>query len=113
MLHVSLPADIIQLFGTGIAGTVLTVFELGEKYASQRAKDALSDWLRTFDVRKAGALTLRSSTQVRSDNCRNQSARAGGSDSTHRWAFPAQAAGGTETAAISTHTTERRVMESC
>ena len=41
----SLPADIIQLVGTSsvpvvVAGTVLGVFELGEKLASQRAKDA-------------------------------------------------------------------------
>jgi hypothetical protein len=54
-------SDIIQFVGTGsvpvvVAGTVLGVFELGEKLASQRAKDALSKWLLTFDVRKAGAL---------------------------------------------------------
>jgi hypothetical protein len=60
-LHVSLPTDIIQLFGTGsvpvlVAGSVLGVFELGEKFASQRAKDALSKWLLTFDVQKAKAL---------------------------------------------------------
>jgi hypothetical protein len=60
-LHVSLPSDIIQLFGTGsvpviVAGTVLGVFELGERFASQRAKDALSRWLLTFDIRKAKAL---------------------------------------------------------
>jgi hypothetical protein len=58
---VSLPADFIQLVGTSsvpvvVAGTVFGVFELGEKLASQRAKDALSKWLLTFDVRKAGAL---------------------------------------------------------
>jgi hypothetical protein len=58
---VSLPSDIIQLFGTGsvpvlVGGTVLGVFELGERFASQRAKDALSKWLVTFDVRKAGQL---------------------------------------------------------
>jgi hypothetical protein len=60
-LHVSLPTDIIQLFGTGsvpvvVAGSVLGVFELGERFASQRAKDALSKWLLTFDVQKAKAL---------------------------------------------------------
>jgi hypothetical protein len=54
-------SDITQLLGTGsvpviVAGTVYAVFELGEKLASQRAKDALSKWLLTFDVRKAGAL---------------------------------------------------------
>jgi hypothetical protein len=58
---VSLPSDIIQLFGAGsvpviVAGSVLGVFELGERFASQRAKDALSKWLLTFDVQKAGAL---------------------------------------------------------
>jgi hypothetical protein len=58
--HVSL-SDILQLFGTSgvpfvVAGTVYGVFELGEKLASQRAKDALSKWLLTFDVRQAGAL---------------------------------------------------------
>jgi hypothetical protein len=58
---VSLPTDIIQLFGTGsvpaiVAGSVLGVFELGERFASQRAKDALSKWLLTFDVQKAKAL---------------------------------------------------------
>jgi hypothetical protein len=57
----SLPTDIIQLFGTGsvpaiVAGSVLGVFELGERLASPRAKDALSEWLLSFDVRKAGAL---------------------------------------------------------
>jgi hypothetical protein len=57
----SLPTDIIQLFGTSsvpvvVAGTVLAVFELGDRLASQKAKDALSKWLLTFDVRKAGAL---------------------------------------------------------
>ena len=57
----SLPTDIIQFFGTGsvpviVAGSVLGVFELGERFASQRAKDALSRWLLTFDVRKTGAL---------------------------------------------------------
>jgi hypothetical protein len=60
-LHVSLPSDIIQLFGAGsvpaiIAGSVLGLFELGERFASQRAKDALSKWLLTFDVQKAKAL---------------------------------------------------------
>jgi hypothetical protein len=60
-LHVSLPADIIQLIGTSsvpvvVAGTVLGVSELGERLASQRAKDALSKWLVSFDVRKAAAL---------------------------------------------------------
>jgi hypothetical protein len=53
--------DIIQFFGTGsvpfvVAGSVLGVFELGERLASQRAKDALSKWLLTFDVRKAETL---------------------------------------------------------
>ena len=57
----SLRTDIIQLFGTGsvpvlVAGSVLGVFELGERFASQRAKDALSKWLLTFEVRKEGAL---------------------------------------------------------
>jgi hypothetical protein len=58
---VSLPTDIIQLFGTSgvpaiVAGTVYLVFELGERFASQRAKDALSRWLVSFDVQKAKAL---------------------------------------------------------
>jgi len=59
---VSLPTDIIQLVGTGsvpvvVGGTVLLgVFELGERLASQRAKDALSKWLVSFDVQKARAL---------------------------------------------------------
>jgi hypothetical protein len=58
---VSLPTDIFQLFGTGsvpvlVAGTVLGVFELGDRFASQRAKDALSKWLLTFDVKKTKAL---------------------------------------------------------
>lgn len=53
--------DIAELFGTSsvpvvVAGTVLGVFELGKRFASQRAKDALSKWLLTFDVRKAAAL---------------------------------------------------------
>ena len=57
----SLPTDIIQLFGTGsvpvlVAGSVLGVFELGERLASQRFKDDLSKWLLTFDVQKAKAL---------------------------------------------------------
>ena len=57
----SLPTDIIQLFGTGsvpvlVGGTVLGVFELGERLASQRFKDDLSKWLLTFDVQKAKAL---------------------------------------------------------
>jgi len=61
MPHVSLVTDIVQLFGTGsvpvlVAGSVLGVFELGERFASQRAKDALSKWLLTFDVHKAKAL---------------------------------------------------------
>jgi hypothetical protein len=51
--HVSLLANIIQLFGTSsvpaiVAGSVLGLFELGERFASQRAKDALSKWLLTF-----------------------------------------------------------------
>jgi hypothetical protein len=54
-------ADIIQLLGTSsvpviVAGSVLGIFELGEKLASRRAKDALSKWLLTFDVQKAKAL---------------------------------------------------------
>jgi hypothetical protein len=58
---VSLPTDIMQLFGTGsvpvvVAGTVLGVFELGDRLASQRAKDALSKWLLTFEIRKATVL---------------------------------------------------------
>jgi len=55
---VSLPTDIIQFFGPGsfVAGSVLGVFELGERFASQRAKDDLSKWLLTFDVQKAKAL---------------------------------------------------------
>jgi hypothetical protein len=58
---VSLPTEIIQLFGTGsvpviVAGSVLGVFELGERFASQRAKDALSKWLLSFDIQKAKAL---------------------------------------------------------
>jgi hypothetical protein len=58
---VSLFTDIIQLFGTGsvpaiVAGSVLGVFELGERLASQRAKDALSKWLLSFDIQKARAL---------------------------------------------------------
>ena len=57
----SLPTDIIQLFGPKsvpviVFGSVLAVFELGERFASQRAKDALSKWLLTFDVQKAKAL---------------------------------------------------------
>ena len=56
-----MPTDIIQLFGTGsvpvlVAGTVYGVFELGENLASQRAKEALSKWLLTFDVHKSEAL---------------------------------------------------------
>jgi hypothetical protein len=54
-------SDIVQFVGTStvpvvVAGSVLGVFELGERLASQRAKDALSKWLLTFDVRQAGAL---------------------------------------------------------
>ena len=54
-------SDIVQFVGTGsvpvvVAGTVLGVFELGEKLASQRAKDALSRWLLSFEVRKAETL---------------------------------------------------------
>ena len=57
----SLPTDIIQLFGTSsvpaiVAGSALGVFELGERFASQRAKDALSKWLLSFDIQKAKAL---------------------------------------------------------
>ena len=53
--------EIIQLVGPKavpvvVAGSVLAVFELGERFASQRAKDALSKWLLTFDVQKAKAL---------------------------------------------------------
>jgi hypothetical protein len=59
-LFVSL-SDITQLLGTGsvpvvVAGSVLGVFELGEKLTSQRAKDALSSWFVSFDLRRAGAL---------------------------------------------------------
>jgi hypothetical protein len=58
---VSLPADIVQFLGPGsvpvvVAGSVLALFELGERLASQRAKDALSKWLVSFDVQKAKAL---------------------------------------------------------
>jgi hypothetical protein len=58
---VSLLSDIIQLFGTSsvpvvVAGSVLGVFELGERFASQRLKDALSKWLLSFDVQKTKAL---------------------------------------------------------
>jgi hypothetical protein len=58
---VSLFADIIQSLGPGsvpfvVAGTVFGVFELGERLASQRAKDALSRWLVSFDVQNAKAL---------------------------------------------------------
>ena len=53
-------SDITQLLGTSgvpfVAGSVFGVFELGERLASQRAKDALLKWLLTFEVRKAGAL---------------------------------------------------------
>jgi hypothetical protein len=54
-------SDIIQFVGTGsvpvfVAGTVYGVLELGEKLASQRAKDALSKWLLSFNVQKAKAL---------------------------------------------------------
>jgi hypothetical protein len=54
-------SDIVQFVGTGsvpviVAGTVYGVFELGEKLASQRAKDALSKWLLTFDIQRAKAL---------------------------------------------------------
>jgi hypothetical protein len=54
-------SDITQLLGTGsvpvvVAGSVLGVFELGEKLTSQRAKDALSSWFVSFDLRRAGAL---------------------------------------------------------
>jgi hypothetical protein len=53
--------DITEFFGPRsvpvvIFGTVLAVFELGDRLASQQAKNALSKWLLTFDVRKAGAL---------------------------------------------------------
>jgi hypothetical protein len=48
--HVSLASNIIQLFGASsvpviVAGSVLGVFELSERFASQRAKDALLKWL--------------------------------------------------------------------
>jgi hypothetical protein len=61
MLHVSLWAVIIQFCGPGsvpfvVAVTVFGVFELGGRLASQRAKDALSKWLLTFDIQKARAL---------------------------------------------------------
>ena len=57
-------SDITHLLGTSsvpvvVAGSVLGVFELGEKLASQRAKDALSKWLLTFDVQKAKAAPIR------------------------------------------------------
>src|SRR5262249_52802830 len=60
-LHVSLPSDIVQLFGTGsvpaiVAGSVLGVFELGERLTSQQAKDNLSKRLLTFNVQKVRAL---------------------------------------------------------
>jgi hypothetical protein len=60
-LHVSLPTDLIQVLGTGsvpvvVAGTILGIFELGDKFASQQAKNALSQWLLTFDIRKAAVL---------------------------------------------------------
>jgi hypothetical protein len=53
--------DIVQLFGTGsvpviVFWSVLGVFELGERFASQRAKDALTQWLVSFDIQKAKAL---------------------------------------------------------
>lgn len=53
--------DIVQLFGSAsvpavVFGSVLGVFELGERLTSQRAKDALSRWLLSFDVQKAKAL---------------------------------------------------------
>jgi hypothetical protein len=58
---VNLPADIIQLFGTSsvpviVAGSVYGIFKFGDGLASQRAKDALSRWLVSFDVQKAKAL---------------------------------------------------------
>jgi len=58
---VSLASEIVQLVGTSsvpviVGGSVLGVFELGERFASQRAKDALANWLLSFDVRKATAL---------------------------------------------------------
>jgi hypothetical protein len=56
--HVSSPTDIIQLLGAAsvVAGSVLAVFELGERLASQPAKDAVSRWLLSIDVRKARTL---------------------------------------------------------
>ena len=54
--------DIIQLFGPAsvpavVFGSVLGVFELGDRLASQqRVKDPLSKWLVSFDVQKAKAL---------------------------------------------------------
>jgi hypothetical protein len=53
--------DILQFFGPGsvpVAAfvTVLALFELGDKFASEQAKDALSKWLVSFDVQKAKAL---------------------------------------------------------
>jgi hypothetical protein len=58
---VSLSTDIIHFLGPGsvpvlVAGSVLAVFELGERLASQRAKDALSKWLVSFDIQKAKAV---------------------------------------------------------
>ena len=53
--------DIIQLFGPAsvpavVFGSVLGVFELGDRLASQqRVKDPLSKWLVSFDVQKAKA----------------------------------------------------------
>jgi hypothetical protein len=61
MPHVSWVTDIAELFGTRsvpvvVAVSVFGVFELGERLASQRAKDALSKWLLSFDIKKAKAL---------------------------------------------------------
>jgi hypothetical protein len=39
-----------------LAGFVYGVFEVGERLASQRAKDALAQWLLTFQVQKLAAL---------------------------------------------------------
>jgi hypothetical protein len=39
-----------------VAGSVFAGFELGERLASQRAKDALSKWLLSFEIQQAKAL---------------------------------------------------------
>jgi hypothetical protein len=59
--HVSLPSDIIQFIGPSsvpavVFATVFGLFELGERLASEKAKDALSKWLLTFDIQKSKVL---------------------------------------------------------